>query len=103
MDKAWRDVRHTGVVRVVERATPLFDEAVRPTQENPVAMATRIYSVPGISCGHCKAAIEGEVAKVAGVERVVVDVGTRTVEVEGGADDAVRAAIDEAGYDVVDA
>jgi len=62
---------------------------------------TRIYSVPGISCEHCKRAIEGEVARVAGVDEVAVDVAARTVRVEGAADDdALREAIDEAGYDV---
>ena len=66
-----------------------------------VAGMTLVYSVPGISCGHCKAAIEGEVAKVEGVASVTVDVDARTVTVEGAAaDPAVRAAIDEAGYDV---
>ncbi len=65
------------------------------------AMTARLYSVPGISCGHCKAAIEGEVGKVAGVERVEVDVEARTVRVEGAAsDEAVRGAVDEAGYEV---
>jgi len=63
-------------------------------------MSTRIYEVPGISCGHCKAAIEGAVGKVAGVGSVVVDVDAKTVRVDGGDDEAVRAAIDEAGYDV---
>jgi copper chaperone CopZ len=62
---------------------------------------TRIYDVPAISCEHCKHAIEGEVGTVAGVTSVVVDIAGRTVRVEGDADDAaVRAAIDEAGYDV---
>ncbi|MEZ5143240.1 MAG: cation transporter [Acidimicrobiales bacterium] len=62
---------------------------------------TRIYDVPAISCGHCKMAIEGEVSKVVGVDSVVVDIDARKVTVEGDAgDDAVRAAIDEAGYDV---
>ncbi len=61
----------------------------------------RIYAVPGISCDHCKHAIEDEVGKVAGVVRVEVSVPERTVAVEGTADDAaVRAAIDEAGYEV---
>ncbi len=61
----------------------------------------RNYSVPTISCGHCKAAIESEVATVPGVDAVEVDVASRTVRVDGEAsDDAVRAAIDEAGYDV---
>jgi copper chaperone len=64
-------------------------------------MTLRTYDVPGISCGHCKAAIEAEVAKVPGVERVEVTVEDRTVVVEGSAgDEAVRAAIDEAGYEV---
>jgi copper ion binding protein len=64
-------------------------------------VSTRLYSVPGISCGHCKAAIEGEVGKVAGVEQVEVDVEARTVRVEGSAsDESVRSAVDEAGYEV---
>lgn len=61
----------------------------------------RTYSVPGISCDHCKTAIEGEVRMVAGVESVSVDVAGKTVTVVGEApDEAVRAAIDEAGYEV---
>jgi copper chaperone len=57
--------------------------------------------VPEISCDHCKAAIEGEVGKVPGVERVLVDVPGKTVAVDGAAaEDAIRAAIDEAGYDI---
>jgi copper chaperone len=61
----------------------------------------RVYSVPGISCGHCRTAIEGEVGKLAGVSSVEVDISSRTVRVEGSAsDDEIRAAVDEAGYDV---
>ena len=63
----------------------------------------RTYSVPGISCGHCKTAIEGEVGKVAGVDSVAVDIDTKTVTVvlaDNVTDDDIRAAIDEAGYDV---
>jgi copper chaperone len=64
-------------------------------------MMVRTYSVPGISCDHCKRAIEGELATLEGVGAVTVDVSARTVRVEGDAsDEAVRAAIDEAGYEV---
>lgn len=64
-------------------------------------MSARIYDVPGISCDHCKRAIEQEVGAVPGVTTVTVDVAARSVLVEGTATDpAVRAAIDEAGYDV---
>ncbi len=60
------------------------------------------YLVPGISCDHCVTAITGEVSKVAGVSGVAVDLDGKTVTVRGSdfADDAVRGAIDEAGYDV---
>jgi copper chaperone len=58
------------------------------------------YSVPGISCGHCKAAIEGEVTKVSGVTGIAVDIDAKTVFVSGGDDASIRDAIDEAGYDI---
>ena len=60
------------------------------------------YSVPGISCGHCRAAITAAVEKLAGVASVEVDLDAKGVRVIGERlDDAtIRAAIDEAGYDV---
>ena len=60
------------------------------------------YSVPGVSCDHCVVAVSEEVGRVAGVESVVVDLDSKRVTVRGEAldDGTVRAAIDEAGYDV---
>jgi copper chaperone CopZ len=60
------------------------------------------YSVPGISCSHCRVAIGGEVSKVVGVTDVDVDIDAKRVTVTGAGfhDAAVRDAIDEAGYDV---
>lgn len=65
-------------------------------------MQTLTYSVPGISCGHCRVAITGEVTQVGGVNTVEVDLESKVVTITGtGVDDAaVRDAIDEAGYDV---
>jgi copper chaperone len=59
------------------------------------------YTVGGMSCAHCKAAVEEEVGQVPGVEFVNADVDTKLVVVRGeGLDDgALRAAIDEAGYE----
>jgi copper chaperone len=64
---------------------------------------TITYSVPGISCGHCRAAITAEVGAVPGVEQVDVDLDTRLVAIVGDDldDDALVAAIDEAGYEAV--
>jgi copper chaperone len=59
------------------------------------------YTVNGMSCGHCKAAVEQEVGQVTGVEFVDADLDSKLVVVRGeGLDDAaLRAAIDEAGYE----
>lgn len=64
---------------------------------------TTTYSVPGMHCGHCKAAVTRELESVAGVESVDVDLDSKRVTVTGhGLDDAaLRAAIDEAGYEAV--
>ena len=63
---------------------------------------TSTYSVPGISCGHCRVAITGEVGRLAGVSAIEVDLDAKRVTVTGPAldDSAVRNAIDDAGYDV---
>ena len=64
-------------------------------------MTTRTYSVPGISCGHCKNAIEGELAPLNGVESALVDIDAKTVTDVGEIAEAdVRATVDEAGYEV---
>ena len=60
------------------------------------------HRVPGLSCGHCRAAVTAEIEKLTGVQTVDVDLERKTVTVTGaGLDDgALRAAINEAGYDV---
>lgn len=59
------------------------------------------YAVAGMSCSHCEAAVTSEVSGVAGVESVDVDLERKLVVVRGDDvdDAAVRAAIDEAGYE----
>ena len=61
----------------------------------------RTYKVPGMHCDHCRRAVEEEVSQVAGVGSVEVDLASKLVMVQGDdvSDDAVRAAIDEAGYE----
>ena len=66
---------------------------------------TRSYTVTGMTCAHCVASVTEEVQEVAGVETVDVDLasGALTVTAGGDLDDArfddrVRAAVEEAGY-----
>ena len=63
---------------------------------------TAVYTVEGMSCGHCVNSVTEEVGAVAGITDVKVDLESKKVTVKGEVDDAaVRAAIDEAGYEVV--
>jgi copper chaperone len=62
--------------------------------------STTTYSVPEISCGHCKSTIEAAVSALADVAVVNVDIDAKTVTVEGGDDQTVIAAIEDVGFDV---
>jgi copper chaperone len=59
------------------------------------------HNVPGMHCGHCERAVRAELGEVAGVESVDVDLETKLVSVcgENLDDAALRAAIEEAGYE----
>ena len=61
------------------------------------------YTVAGMTCTHCVASVSEEVAEVAGVDHVDIDLGAGRLVVTGQdvSDDAVRAAVAEAGYEVV--
>lgn len=63
---------------------------------------TVTYRVPGVSCAHCQSAIAAEVEPLPGVEAVEVNLEAKTVTVTGEPldEDAIRAAIDDAGYEV---
>ena len=65
-------------------------------------VVARTYTVTGMTCDHCRAAVESEVSAIAGVSAVAVDLagGRVVVSGEGVTDAAVVAAVDEAGYEV---
>jgi copper chaperone len=69
-------------------------------------MSTATYTVVGMTCGHCVDSVTEEVGEVPGVTAVEVDLasGALTVTSETDVDaDAVRAAVEEAGYQVAGA
>lgn len=56
-----------------------------------------------MTCGHCVSAVTGELRKIEGVTDVDIDLETGRVQVTSAAplsDDAVREAVDEAGYEL---
>ncbi|MEO3750056.1 heavy-metal-associated domain-containing protein [Streptomyces sp. B6B3] len=79
----------------------------RRDQNRGTAMTTATtttYQVSGMSCGHCEGAVSAEVGALPGVTEVTATATTGLVTVvsEGPLDDdAVRAAVDEAGYELV--
>jgi copper chaperone len=69
-------------------------------------MTTTVYNVTGMTCGHCVSAVTDEISAIPGVRAVEVDLhagATSPVTVTSDApldEQAVRAAVDEAGYEV---
>lgn len=67
-------------------------------------MSTSSFVVQGMTCGHCVASVKEEVGAIPGVTSVEVDLASGGVTVVSDAEisvDAVRAAVDEAGYELV--
>jgi len=79
----------------------VYDATHGQTEEEWMSVQELSYTVAGMSCGHCKAAVTEEVEQVVGVDAIEVDLDSKRVVVRGTgvSDDAVRAAIREAGYE----
>jgi copper chaperone len=67
-------------------------------------MTEKTLNVEGMSCGHCKAAVEGELNRLSGVERANADIEKGSVEVTYDENRVslvqLKGAIEEAGYTV---
>ncbi len=66
-------------------------------------MSTESYTVTGMTCGHCVASVTEEVSELPGVSDVQVDLASGQVTVTADApvgQDKVRAAVEEAGYEL---
>jgi len=63
-------------------------------------MSTKSFQVEGMTCQHCVNAVTGEVLLVPGVTDVAVDLAANSVTVTADVidEDAIAAAVDEAGY-----
>tara|TARA_B100000963_G_scaffold337211_1_gene332990 strand:+ start:193 stop:450 length:258 start_codon:yes stop_codon:yes gene_type:complete len=63
------------------------------------------FTVPEISCGHCKETIESTINSLENVETVNVDIDQKSVEVKSSSDldlSLVSNMLDEQGYTVVE-
>ena len=67
---------------------------------------TSTYTVQGMTCSHCVQSVTKELSALPGVTDVHVDLASGGVTVASEAPlapDAVREAVDEAGYELADA
>jgi copper chaperone CopZ len=67
-------------------------------------MITTKYLVKGMTCGHCVTSVSTEVGAIPSVSDVTVDLGSGEVTVTSAEPldvQAVRTAVDEAGYELV--
>ncbi|MEU6915962.1 heavy-metal-associated domain-containing protein [Streptomyces olindensis] len=72
-------------------------------QTDTTGSVTTVYKVSGMSCGHCEGAVSGELSQLSGVSSVTAVASTGEVTVVSTApldDEAVRAAVDEAGFEL---
>ncbi|MDX3454707.1 heavy-metal-associated domain-containing protein [Streptomyces sp. ME02-8801-2C] len=72
-------------------------------QTDTPGSVTAVYQVTGMSCGHCEGSVSAEISELAGVTSVkaVAATGEVTVVSEAPLDEAaVRAAVDEAGFEL---
>ena len=70
-----------------------------------MSMKNESYTVEGMSCNHCKMAVENEVKALPGMLSATVDLAAKTLKVEYDGDkttpEAIKAAVEEAGFTVV--
>ena len=74
------------------------------SQTDTAGSVTTVYKVSGMSCGHCEGSVAGEISAIDGVSSVTAVASTGVVTVVSTTpldDEAVRAAVDEAGYELV--
>ncbi|MFE4174823.1 heavy-metal-associated domain-containing protein [Streptomyces sp. NPDC056909] len=71
--------------------------------EGQTGRITTVYQVTGMTCGHCEGAVSSEISGIEGVVSVQAAAATGQVTVTSRTpldEDAVRAAVDEAGYEL---
>ena len=73
-------------------------------EERTMAIKKETFTVEGMSCGHCKMAVEKEVKALPGMLSAAVDLSAKSLTVEYDGDKtnpaAIRMAVEEAGFTV---
>ena len=68
-------------------------------------MASKVFSIPNISCGHCVMSIKRELSEIEGVSKVEGDVDTKKINVEWDAPatlERLKSTLNEINYPAAD-
>ena len=68
-------------------------------------MASKVFSIPNISCGHCVMSIKRELSEIEGVSKVEGDVDTKKITVEWDAPatlERLKSTLNEINYPAAD-
>ena len=69
-----------------------------------MAMQREVFQVEGMSCNHCKMAVETAVKRLPGMLLAEVDLATKSLQVEYEGEktnpEKIRQAVEEAGFEV---
>lgn len=79
------------------------EESDMSTQTETPGSVTAVYQVSGMSCGHCEGSVSTEISRIPGVSSVKAVASTGEVTVVSASpldEEAVRAAVDEAGFEL---
>ena len=98
------DIQITSAASATSASTAAAATPVGSVQELAGSPVLSGYDVQGMSCGHCAGAVTRELSALEGVTGVHVDLAAKKVTVGSTrelTEDEVRAAIDEAGYELV--
>jgi copper chaperone CopZ len=83
--------------------TRLDEENDMTAQTDTPGSVTAVYKVTGMSCGHCEGSVSAEISGLPGVSSVTAVAASGEVTVVSAApldEEAVRAAVDEAGFEL---
>ena len=81
---------------IIALSMKLFDKF----KKQEAVEGTTTYTVEGMHCNHCKAAVEKAVGEIKGVTAAEVNLGAKTVTVTGTATaDEVQKAVEKAGFE----
>lgn len=99
-----RNDKNNNLENLKENNSIIKNISNKPEKIEEEKIMTTVIKVEGMMCGHCKANVEKVVSKIEGVKKAEVNLEEKQVSIEAEENlnlDVIKAAIKEAGYEVL--